>query len=273
MTEKEHFLESLETWERQFVLEGFTCIPQVFSAAGVKECQMQLSLECARQLGVDLNDHTTWPRKLGQKNTLRHFFFPDSYPWNQVRNEEFERRIDRILGPGRWQPLYGIGWFVISYPNIDSKPWRWRDYGWHVDGSHFNPHRLHSPEQALTPIMLFSDIEENQGGTAFIPGSHVEMIRYLHSKGPRGAHVDELGKFANDRYADVSREQVFEATGKAGTVWLLHPLLVHSGSKNLTSIPRIIANPPFVMKESFDFLNDAALIQKAATFALFEHFY
>lgn len=48
-------------------------------------------------------------------------------------------------------------------------------------------------------------------------------------------------------------ESFHEATGEVGDVFLLHPLMLHSASKNLLRIPRIITNPPVSLKEPFNF--------------------
>ncbi|KAJ7728977.1 hypothetical protein B0H14DRAFT_3000307 [Mycena olivaceomarginata] len=44
-------------------------------------------------------------------------------------------------------------------------------------------------------------------------------------------------------------------TGEVGDVYLLHPLMVHSTTKNTTKnatrVPRVITNPPVALKEPF----------------------
>lgn len=44
-----------------------------------------------------------------------------------------------------------------------------------------------------------------------------------------------------------------EMTGKVGDVILLHPLMIHSASKNGRRLPRIITNPPVSLNEPFIF--------------------
>lgn len=51
----------------------------------------------------------------------------------------------------------------------------------------------------------------------------------------------------------VSDASFQEATGSVGDVYLLHPLMLHSASKNLLRIPRVITNPPVSLKEPFRF--------------------
>jgi hypothetical protein len=51
----------------------------------------------------------------------------------------------------------------------------------------------------------------------------------------------------------IPTSSLVEATGKVGDVYLMHPFTMHSASENLLRIPRVIANPPVVLKEPFCF--------------------
>jgi hypothetical protein len=44
-----------------------------------------------------------------------------------------------------------------------------------------------------------------------------------------------------------------EATGEIRDVYLLHPLMTHTASRNVSGIPRVITNPPVSIKEPFQF--------------------
>ena len=61
-------------------------------------------------------------------------------------------------------------------------------------------------------------------------------------------------------------------TGNIGDVVLLHPLMLHSASKNYLRIPRIITNPPVSLKEPFKFLrenpDDYSLVERKTLKAL-----
>ncbi|QRW12996.1 phytanoyl-CoA dioxygenase [Ceratobasidium sp. AG-Ba] len=62
----------------------------------------------------------------------------------------------------------------------------------------------------------------------------------------------EGGKF--DFLARINECNVFtEMTGERGDVILLHPLMLHSASKNHTRAVRLITNPPVSLKEPFNF--------------------
>jgi hypothetical protein len=50
----------------------------------------------------------------------------------------------------------------------------------------------------------------------------------------------------------LTRDESFlEATGEVGDVYLLHPFMLHSASKNFLRTPRIITNPPVALKAPF----------------------
>ena len=50
----------------------------------------------------------------------------------------------------------------------------------------------------------------------------------------------------------LTRDESFcEATGEVGDVYLLHPFMLHSASRNLRREVRIITNPPVSLKEPF----------------------
>lgn len=48
-------------------------------------------------------------------------------------------------------------------------------------------------------------------------------------------------------------QEFHELTGEVGDVYILHPLMIHSASKNCLRIPRIITNPSVSLKEPFNF--------------------
>lgn len=63
-----------------------------------------------------------------------------------------------------------------------------------------------------------------------------------------------------------------ELTGEVGDVVLLHPLMLHSASKNHLRCPRVITNPPVGLKHPFVFSregeDDYSLVEKKTLKAL-----
>jgi hypothetical protein len=114
---------------------------------------------------------------------------------------------------------------------------------WHVDGDFFH-HFLDSKEQALLPIVLFKDINIGGGGTMICPDAIPTMASHLAAH-PEGVMPD-MTEIENRKtpYKDfdhaffdaavkpVAKEKFKTAVGKAGDIYLLHPLMVHSAAPN-----------------------------------------
>lgn len=140
---------------------------------------------------------------------------------------------------------------------------------WHVDGDFF-VHFLDSPEQALLVIPLFSDINPRGGGTYVCPDGIDMVARYLaaHSEGvvPVANALVSSTSTASDPKDDSSYfshlqnvktcSRFEEMTGEIGDVVLMHPLMMHSASKNYLREARVITNPPVALKEPFQFSRD-----------------
>ncbi|KAI0322027.1 hypothetical protein OF83DRAFT_81491 [Amylostereum chailletii] len=137
---------------------------------------------------------------------------------------------------------------------------------WHVDGDFF-VHYLDSPEQALLVIPIFSDIKPRGGGTYICPDGLNMIAQYL-SKHPEGVlptglsftpststcaeYQDDPGYWSHLK--EVKKcNRFIELTGNVGDVVLLHPLMLHSASKNHLREPRVITNPPVAVRSPFDF--------------------
>jgi hypothetical protein len=48
-------------------------------------------------------------------------------------------------------------------------------------------------------------------------------------------------------------ESIHEVTGEVGDVFILHPFMLHSSSRNLLRLPRVITNPLVMLKEPFNY--------------------
>ena len=142
--------------------------------------------------------------------------------------------------------------------------------GWHLDiGAGFSTDELRTPEghpfQGAIILLFLSDCEPGCGGTAFIRGSHKWVASHVRAKG--GIVHKELNSWAIELVGELSsagrlplsyeidareaenamsREDIDgvieQLVGKAGTVALLHPWMIHSGTSNLSSRVRYLAN-------------------------------
>lgn len=114
---------------------------------------------------------------------------------------------------------------------------------WHVDGDFFH-HFLDSPQQGLLPIVLFSDIKTGGGATYICPPAIPTMAQHLADH-PEGVMPDMTSAVHRDTPYEtfstgfyqkvvepISKDGFEMATGKAGDIYLLHPLMVHSAAPN-----------------------------------------
>ena len=218
----------------QFVEEGFCIVREAFPREDAKDALDMLWSEAKEQAGVDRYDAATWARR--HVHVKKGFGDP---PFRKIaHSQRFREAIDDVLGEGRYHPVNGLGWWPITFPGFDAKPWTVPDGGWHVDGIQFH-HHVNSPDQGLLPIPIFSDIEPGYGGTALSVGSHKVTARVLRDAEPHGLSCQELAKAVTAH----PRDNVVEAQGHIGDVALLHPFLLHANGPNCGVAPRIICNP------------------------------
>ena len=170
--------------------------------------------------------------------TSGHFTSINSFLWSDSFIVNFHRGADQL-----WQP---------PSPNVK---------GWHKDGSYFK-HFLDSREQALLPIVMWSDMHHQGGGTFIAPDSVRLIARYL-AEHPEGVNTKYF-KFEEMINHSTRLERV---TGNAGDVAILHPFMLHASSQNTIKQPRFMTNPPVVLKEPMN-LNrespeDFSLLERA----------
>ncbi|KAH8819030.1 hypothetical protein F5884DRAFT_759249 [Xylogone sp. PMI_703] len=163
-------------------------------------------------------------------------------------------------------PSFGDG-FICNFGKDEyiSQEFDPRDLdNWHVDGDFFM-HYLDSPEQSMLILPLYTDIKPGGGGTIICPDGMEIIAKHLaaHPEGvtprmvPRGqesTHKD-LEWFV-EKVQEFPRESFREMTGSVGDVVLMHPLMLHSASKNTLRAPRVITNPTFRMRKPFNFSRD-----------------
>jgi hypothetical protein len=220
----------------EFIETGVTILRNAFAPDVAARCR---DVVC-RAAGVDAHAPSTWTQPL--------VHLQETYcdgPFRDVLTPTISGAMDDLLGPGRYDARINYGWWPISFPGFEQPPWRAPQTGWHVDGGHFH-HHLDSRSQGLLPLFIFSDIQPGDGGTAYLPGSHVTTARVLHAAEPTGLDpvaVTEQAVAAADLSAAV------EATGHPGDVLLLHPFMVHARSPNTGPRVRFICNPCVALHE------------------------
>jgi len=260
----------------QFLNEGYIVIKNAFT----KEQAVEWTKTMWIRLGLDPADKSTWA---GRERI--------HMPWHQ-------RQEVRVFAPKAWHAIVDL---LGGEERIDAESSSWGDSfivnlgtdelesshekihprdldNWHVDGDFF-VHYLDSPEQALLVVPIFSDIVHDGGATMICPDGLDMIAKYLavHPEGvvptPRSftpststysAHQDDPDHFSHLKAVKQCNKFV-ELTGQVGDVVLMHPLMLHSASKNYLRVPRVITNPPVALKSPFQFaredVNDYSLVE------------
>jgi hypothetical protein len=225
----------------QFINEGYTCLENAFSPTLAAEARAILW----KDTGCDPNDPATWTRpviRLGMYSQL---------PFIAAANTPvLQNAFDQLVGPGRWIPCGSMGTFPVRFPSSADPG----DTGWHVDASFpgVNPGNyfewrinVRSKGRALLMLFLFSDVHEADAPTRIRIGSHHDIARMLQPAGDAGLSFMELA----DNLSTLPTRDEVSATGKAGTVYLCHPFIVHAAQSHHGTEPRFLAQPPLVSRE------------------------
>ncbi|KAH9845184.1 glycosyltransferase family 2 protein [Teratosphaeria destructans] len=199
---------------KQFWLDhGFLKIPSCSS----REAATQFTAALWGRVGASPHDKSTWPT--GKVNMPSH----NAYPVKAFAPKAWAAICEVLGGEDKiaewctnWKDSYIPDWGEPGFHADDELNYR-RLANWHADGESF-VHYLNSPEQALLVNPLFTDIAPKGGGTE-----------------PK-----------------LTRPYTFhEAIGNVGDVYVLHPFMLHSASKNPRRHLRIITNPPVAIKAPF----------------------
>ncbi|PCH39728.1 hypothetical protein WOLCODRAFT_116093 [Wolfiporia cocos MD-104 SS10] len=249
-----------------FMENGYIILKQAFT----REKAAEWTKDMWTRLALDPNDKSTWNRERihmpWHKREAVSTFAPKA--WDAMKDLlGGEERIDEASSTWGDSFIVNLGTPELEGPDKHIAP---QDLdNWHVDGDFF-VHFLDSPEQALLVIPLFSDIKPRGGGT-FISPDGIDLIApYLaaHPEGvlPTGLSFTPSTTTAAEPQDDphywshlkeVKRCKRFvEVSGEVGDVVLLHPLMLHTASKNHLREVRVITNPPVGLKEPFNFARD-----------------
>jgi hypothetical protein len=225
---------------KQFIEEGFVRIDNAFPA--------ELATEVRRILWKDMNgdpnDPSTWT-----KPVIRLGMYSQP-PFIQSANTHIlHAAFNQLVGKDKWLPCRSMGTFPVRFPSAKDPG----DTGWHVDVS-FGDHPTNfmewranwrSKNRGLLMLFLYSDIEEMDAPTRIKVGSHLDIARLLKPHGEQGLSLLELVK----QFPLLPAREEITATGKAGTVYLCHPFLIHAAQPHRGKEPRFLAQPPLLLKE------------------------
>jgi hypothetical protein len=248
-----------EEQQQHFLEKGYVLLHDCF---GKEQVEFLLQNVWAR-LDMDPQDKATWTRER------------TNMPWH--------RKVEpRTFSPKAWQGICDI---VGGEARIDLQHSRWSDAiivnlgesngqwvepyklnGFHSDGDNFY-HYLDSPEMTLLVFPVLSDEILPKGGATIIAPESIKLLAEKLASHPEGINPKDL----NIPALVPQCTEFIELTGKLGDVYLVHPFMVHSASKNILRIPRYIIAPKVWLKEPLKFdrdPKDLSLLEKSILRAL-----
>ncbi|KAG8355726.1 hypothetical protein FVEN_g6441 [Fusarium venenatum] len=245
-----------EEQKQHFIENGWLKIESAFTA----DQAAPLMTDIQDRLSVDLNDKTTWKQ---WRTNLK--------PTQWVRASEFAPKAWEAIcelsgGEDRMDPE-GCFWsngFIVNLGDAvyEGKETPLEDLDvFHVDGQFF-VHYLDSTDQAILCVPLWTDVLPGGGPTALCPGSVATIAKWLYDH-PEGCNPDMVPR-SDPRFDDTygshfgwanevarANGRFDLATGKVGDVFLLHPFLIHSTTRNEKHLFRAITNSKTSLKEPY----------------------
>lgn len=224
-----------------FIREGFVRIDNAFDRAIAEDARAILWKDIDARPG----DRSGWT-----KPVVRLGWYSQE-PFVRAANTEIlHTAFNQLVGEGRWTPRMNLGSFPVRFPSAEDPG----DTGWHVDGSFpgKDPHdfstwrvNVRSRGRALLMLFLFSNVGEDDAPTRIRVGSHLDVAGLLSEFGDEGLSFMDLAA----RLSGLPDHEQVVATGKAGTVYLCHPFIVHGAQPHRGKEPRFLAQPPLELKE------------------------
>jgi len=224
----------------QFVLNGFVRIDNAFSQE-IADAVLDIlwnDLPCNR------SNPSTWTEPVIRLGMYTQQPFIDS-----LNNKKLHLIFNQLVGEDKWIPCRSVGTFPVRFPSVQQP----NDTGKHVDASFAgnDPNNylewrvnVKSKGRALLMLVLYSDVSENDAPTVIYEGSHIDVAKLLSKEGDFGLSFMELASKLDDL---PKRKEVY-ATGKACTVYLCHPFIVHSAQPHRGAIPKFMAQPPLLLR-------------------------
>lgn len=227
-----------------FINSGFVKIENAFPTGIADECRHILwkATQC------DPDNPGSWTQPVIRIGEL------GLEPFKKAANTVIlHNAFDQLAGKGNWLPRETLGSFPIRFPSKEPAT----DTGWHVDASFPGEDpgnylewriNIHSKGRALLMLFLFSDVSELDGPTIIRVGSHLDVAGILEPEGEKGISFMALAQ----KLDKLPKRGEVQATGKAGTVYLCHPFIVHAGQGVRGTKPRFMAQPPLLTKNDFN---------------------
>ncbi|WP_268224351.1 phytanoyl-CoA dioxygenase family protein [Sinomicrobium oceani] len=225
---------------KQFIYEGYVRLDNVFSKE-IADNALDILWD---DLPFDRQDPSTWKAPVVRLGMYTEQPFVDS-----VNTQRLYKVFDQLIGRDRWVPCGSVGTFPVRFPS-DKEP---NDTGKHVDAGfpgddpdNFFEWRVNvrSKGRALLMLVLYSDVSENDAPTVIYKKSHRDVARLLSKEGDSGLSFMELA----NKLEGLPKWETVHAIGKAGTVYLCHPFLVHTAQGHKGKVPKFMAQPPLLLR-------------------------
>jgi hypothetical protein len=245
-------MEKLTTEQiTSFIDKGFVKIENAFPIEIANDCRAILwkATQC------DPNNPDSWTQPVIRIVEL------GLEPFKKAANTPIlHNAFDQLVGKDNWFPRHTLGSFPIRFPSKEQA----NDTGWHVDASFAGEDannyfewriNIHSKARGLLMLFLFSDVTEYDAPTIIKVGSHFDVAKILELEGEKGLSFMELAQRLNT----ISTKEEIIATGKAGSVYLCHPFIVHAAQNHYGTTPKFMAQPPLLTKSDFN-INKADML-------------
>lgn len=111
---------------------------------------------------------------------------------------------------------------------------------YHVDGGHFSPHFIDSPEQSIIILPMIRSVQEGGGNTIVLEKSNIYFAQQLHREevGIPKNQTQNLSHIAHFWPDELIKEI---APCDVGDILLMHPFLIHSAGQTSKGHPIRIA--------------------------------
>ncbi|GAA4318547.1 phytanoyl-CoA dioxygenase family protein [Compostibacter hankyongensis] len=223
-----------------FIHSGFVRLDNSFSKE-IADAALEILWN---DLPCDRSNPSTWTEPV-----IRLGMYTNEPFVNSVNTPKLHNAFNQLVGKDKWIPCRSVGTFPVRFPSAKQP----NDTGKHVDTSFpgKDPNNyfewranVKSRGRALLMLILYSDVSENDAPTVIYESSHIDVASLLSKEGDPGLSFMELASKLDEL---PKRGEIF-ATGKAGTVYLCHPFLVHSAQSHRGSTPKFMAQPPLLLR-------------------------
>lgn len=224
----------------QLILNGFVRIDNAFSQE-IADAALDILWN---DLPCDRSNPSTW-----NEPVIRLGMYPQKPFVESLNSKKMHLIFDQLIGKDRWIPCRNVGTFPVRFPSAQQP----NDIGKNVDASfpgndpnNYFEWRINvkSKGRALLMLVLYSDVSENDAPTVIYEGSHLDVAKLLAKEDDFGLSFIELA----NKLDDLPKRKEVYATGKAGTVYLCHPFIVHSAQPHNGTTPKFMAQPPLLLR-------------------------